>query len=310
MCAVSLIGVKMANPRNVSRVLRGKPTLEGAGVMLKRGFGPQEVPLLDPFLLFDDFHSNNPDDYIAGFPWHPHRGIETVTYVLQGIVEHGDSIGNRGAIQSGDVQWMTAGNGIIHQEMPKGSNGLMWGFQLWVNLPSLHKMDNPRYRGITEAEVSLADVKPGVRIKVICGDVKGNKGPVRDLTVDCEYLDIMMEPNTTLEHSTKTEHKVFAYVVNGRGFFDASKSSATDVEHVIIFGGGEKIKISAEDSGLRFLLISGKPIGEPVAWLGPIVMNTQEELKTAFDELQDGTFLKTSKAGENPPELHPTFYKR
>jgi redox-sensitive bicupin YhaK (pirin superfamily) len=300
----------MSNPRRIDRILKGKATLEGAGVKLKRSFGPQEVPLLDPFLLFDDFHSNNPDDYIAGFPWHPHRGIETVTYVLQGMVEHGDSMGNKGVIRSGDVQWMTAANGIIHQEMPKGSNGLMWGFQLWVNLPSSHKMDNPRYRGITGAEIPQVEVKPGVRIKVICGDVKGNKGPVRDLVVDCEYLDVTMEPNTTLEHSTKRGYKVFAYVINDRGYFDISKSSTTDVEHIIIFGEGEKVKISAGDSNLRYLLISGKPIGEPVAWLGPIVMNTQEELRTAFDELEEGTFLKKSGASKNPPELHPTFYKR
>jgi hypothetical protein len=300
----------MSNPRRIDRILKGKPTLEGAGVKLKRAFGPQEVPLLDPFLLFDDFHSNNPDDYVAGFPWHPHRGIETVTYVLQGIVEHGDSMGNKGVIRSGDVQWMTAGNGIIHQEMPKGSNGLMWGFQLWVNLPSSHKMDNPRYRGITGAEIPQVEIKPGVRIRVICGDVKGNKGPVRDLVVDCEYLDVTMEPNTTLEHSTKRGYKVFAYVINGRGYFDTSKSSTTDVEHIIIFKGGEKVKISAENSELRYLLISGKPIGEPVAWLGPIVMNTQEELKTAFDELEEGTFLKNPEVSKKPPELHPTFYKR
>ncbi|MGD0978002.1 MAG: pirin family protein [Candidatus Bathyarchaeia archaeon] len=299
----------MSDFRRIDRVLKGKPTLEGAGVKLKRAFGPQEVPLLDPFLLLDDFHSDNPHDYIAGFPWHPHRGIETVTYVLEGMVEHGDSMGNEGVIRWGDVQWMTAGNGIIHQEMPKGSNGLMWGFQLWVSLPSLHKMDDPRYRGITGAEIPEVEVEPGVRIKVICGDVEGNEGPVRDLVVDCEYLDILMEPKTVLEHSTKKGYKVFAYVVSGRGCFDPSKSNSTDVEQVVIFKEGEKVKIRTEDRSLRCLLISGKPIGEPVAWLGPIVMNTQEELKTAFDELEEGTFLKNPKRARKPPKLHSSFYK-
>src|SRR5271157_1938981 len=191
----------MARERNIRKVVKSKPTIEGAGVHLRRAFGFSEAPQFDPFLLLDDFRSDDPKYYIKGFPWHPHRGIETITYVLRGDVEHGDSMGNKGVIRSGDVQWMTAGNGIIHQEMPKGSNGLMWGFQLWVNLPSLHKMDNPRYRGIVGAEIPEVEVEPGVRIKVICGDVEGNKGPVRDLVVDCEYLDIVMEPKTVLEHS-------------------------------------------------------------------------------------------------------------
>ena len=298
----------MADFRRIDRVFNGKPTIEGAGVRLKRAFGPQEVPLLDPFLLLDDFHSDNPRDYIAGFPWHPHRGIETVTYVLEGMVEHGDSMGNEGVIRSGDVQWMTAGNGIIHQEMPKGSNGLMWGFQLWVNLPSRHKMDDPRYRGITSPQIPTVEAKPGVNIKVICGDVKGNKGPVKDLVVDCEYLDISMEPRTALERSTKKGYKVFAYVIDGHGYFDPSTSKSTNAEQVVIFRQGEKVNIRTEDKSLRFLLISGKPIDEPVAWLGPIVMNTQEELKTAFDELDEGTFLKSPRRTRKPPELHSSFY--
>jgi len=299
----------MSDFRGIDRVLKGKPTLEGAGVRLKRAFGPQEVPLLDPFLLLDDFHSDNPHDYIAGFPWHPHRGIETVTYVLKGMVEHGDSMGNEGIIRPGDVQWMTAGNGIIHQEMPKGSNGLMWGFQLWVNLLSRHKMDAPRYRGITGAEIPEVEVEPGVKIKVICGDVKGNKGPVSDLVVDCEYLDILMEPRTVFQRSAKRGYKVFAYVISGLGCFDPSTSNSTNVEQVVIFKEGEKVKIRTEDRSLRFLLVSGKPIGEPVAWLGPIVMNTQEELKTAFNELEEGTFLKNPKRTRKPSELHSSFYK-
>jgi hypothetical protein len=294
--------------REIDRILKARLTLEGAGVRLKRAFGPQEVPLLDPFLLLDDFHSDNPDDYVRGFPWHPHRGIETVTYVLEGTVEHGDSIGNRGVIRSGDVQWMTAGNGIIHQEMPKGFNDRMWGFQLWVNLPSTHKMISPRYRGITETEIPTVEAEPGVTVKVIAGNIKGNKGPVQNLTVDCEYLDITMKPNTTLEHPTNKEHKAFAYVINGQGYFDQPKTNPIEPEHVVLFSQGEKIKITTTDNTLRFLLISGKPIGEPVAWLGPIVMNTQQELRTAFNELNKGTFLK-KRPSKNPPELHPTYYK-
>lgn len=299
----------MASYRKIGSILKGKPTLEGAGVKLRRAFGPQEVPLLDPFLLLDDFHSNNPDDYIVCFPWHPHRGIETVTYVLEGLVEHGDSMGNKGVIRSGDVQWMTAGNGIIHQEMPKGSNGgLMWGFQLWVNLPSTHKMDSPRYRGITRKEVPEVEVKLGVRVKVICGELKGSKGPVQDLAVDCEYLDVTLEPNAQIEHSTKKGHRAFAYVISGRGYFNQSKSDLIGAEQVVIFGEGVKVRIDTKDDCLRCLMISGKPIGEPVAWLGPIVMNTQEELRTAFDELDQGTFLRNSKASKKPPELHPAYY--
>lgn len=300
----------MAGFRRIDRVLKGQSTLEGAGVRLKRAFGPREVPLLDPFLLLDDFHSSNPDDYMAGFPWHPHRGIETVTYVLAGMVEHGDSMGNKGVIRSGDVQWMTAGNGIIHQEMPKDSNGgLMWGFQLWVNLPARHKMDDPRYRGITGAEIPKVEVKLGVRAKVICGELKGIRGPVRDLTVDCEYLDVTLEPSTQFEHLTKKGHKAFAYVIGGRGYCDQPKSNIIDAEQVAVFSEGEKVKISTEDSSLRCLLISGKPVGEPVAWRGPIVMNTQEELRTAFNELDQGTFLRKSRAAKKPPELHPAYYK-
>ncbi len=301
----------MADFRRIERVLKGTPTLEGAGVRLKRSFGPQEVPMLDPFLLLDDFHSSDPDDYLPGFPWHPHRGIETVTYVLEGTVEHGDSMGNRGVIRSGDLQWMTAGNGIIHQEMPKGSkSGSLWGFQLWVNLPARHKMDDPRYRGITAASVPEVKVNPGVRAKVICGQFKGNEGPVQDLTADCEYLDVALEPNCQLEHSVKSGHKAFAYVVSGRGYFDQSKSGLIDSEHVALFGGGERIKINTGDDSLRFLLISGEPIGEPVAWLGPIVMNTQEELRTAFRELDEGTFLRNPKVARKPPELHRAYYSK
>lgn len=278
----------MNNTRKIFRIMRSKPTIEGAGVHLKRVFGYPEVPLLDPFLLLDDFHSGNPADYIAGFPWHPHRGIETVTYVLHGKVRHGDSIGNRGAIESGDVQWMTAGSGIIHEEMPQ-RNGLLWGFQLWVNLPASHKMMNPRYREVKSdqiPEVSLGDV----RIKIVCGEVEGVKGPVRDIVVDSEYLDVTVPPHSQLEYPVMRGYKVFAYVLEGSGNF--SCDSTIGKEHLVIFDDGDVIKAKAGDSVLRFLLISGKPINESVAWYGPIVMNTQDELERAFEEYRSGTFIK------------------
>jgi len=281
----------MTGIRKISTILRSKPTLEGAGVHLKRAFGQSEVPLVDPFLLLDDFHSDNPADYLAGFPWHPHRGIETVTYVLKGKIEHGDSIGNKGVIQSGDLQWMTAGSGIIHQEMPKETHGL-WGFQLWVNLPSSHKMMDPRYRGITKEQIPLVQINQGVTIKVISGELDEIKGPVEDLVVDVEYLDITMEPKTVLEHPVKKGYKSFAYVIGGSGYFDHEKESLIGLEHLVIFADGDEVKIEAGVKGLRYLLISGEPIGEPVAWYGPIVMNTQEELERAFKEYREGTFIK------------------
>lgn len=282
--------------RKIDQILKSKPTIEGAGVHLKRVFGYNEVPLLDPFLLLDDFHSDNPDDYIAGFPWHPHRGIETVTYMLQGMVEHGDSMGNEGIIRPGDVQWMTAGSGIIHQEMPKGHNGQMWGFQLWVNLPASNKMMEPRYREVKKEQIPEVLIDEDVKIRIISGEVRGTKGPVRDIVVDPEYLDITMESNTEFEHPVKEGYKAFAYVIGGNGYFDDSGRS-TDTEHLVIFKDGDKVKITSGDRSLRFLLISGKPLGEPVAWYGPIVMNTQEELKTAFDEYQKGTFIKHEHPG-------------
>ncbi|MFC1712739.1 pirin family protein [Candidatus Poribacteria bacterium] len=280
----------MNSVRQISKVLRSRPTIEGAGVHLKRAFGYYEVPLLDPFLMLDDFHSDNSDDYIAGFPWHPHRGIETVTYMLHGKVEHGDSIGNSGVIESGDVQWMTAGSGIIHSEMPKASR-LLWGFQLWVNLPASHKMMEPRYQDVKKdqiPEVSLGDAK----IKIICGEVDGVKGPVHDIMADPEYLDITMPPHKEFGHCVKRGHKVFAYVAAGEGHFAPHEDRLIREEHLVIFKDGDVVEISSGDSDLRFLLISGKPIGEPVAWRGPIVMNTQEELETAFEEYRNGTFTK------------------
>lgn len=279
--------------RRVNKILESRPTLEGAGVRLKRAFGHPEVPQLDPFLLLDDFRSNNPSDYLAGFPWHPHRGIETVTYIIEGVVEHGDSMGNTGKIHSGDIQWMTAGSGIIHQEMPKQIDGTMQGFQLWVNLPSAKKMIQPRYRDVTERMIPEVKVSKGVRVKVIAGTLDGLEGPTKDLIVDSEYLDVKMDPRTEFVHSTKKGYKVFAYIFEGKGFFTPGKE--TGMQNVILFEDGEKVKIRSGEDGMRFLLISGKPIGEPVSWHGPIVMNRQSELIQAYQEMEEGTFLRARK---------------
>lgn len=300
----------MSTIRKIKKVLKSRLILEGAGVHLKRAFGYRHVPQLDPFLLLDDFHSNNPDEYIKGFPWHPHRGIETITYVLYGEVEHGDSMGNKGLISSGDVQWMTAGSGIIHQEMPKGQDdGLMWGFQLWANLPASHKMMEPRYRDVKRLQIPEVTLDNGVKIKIICGEVDGVKGPVQDIVIDPEYVDVTVPSRTEFTHRVREGYTVFAYVIEGRGYFeperdpyryevegsnyfDFKRECLLGPESLVMFEDGEELAISTEDEGVRFVFVSGKPIGEPVAWYGPIVMNTQEELKIAFEEYQNGTFLK------------------
>ncbi|MFX1409828.1 MAG: pirin family protein, partial [Promethearchaeota archaeon] len=229
-----------------------------------------------------------------GFPWHPHRGIETITYMIHGKVEHGDNLGNRGVIEAGDVQWMTAGSGIIHQEMPKkGNKSLLWGLQLWANLPASHKMMNPRYRDIKKddiPEISLNDNT--VKIKIISGEVNGAKGPVQDIITDPEYLDIIINPNSEFSHPVKRGHNVFAYIIEGKGYFDRDRDKLIGVENLVIYKDGDEVNISTEDEKVRFLLISGKPIEEPVAWRGPIVMNTEEELRIAFNEYQNGTFIK------------------
>lgn len=274
--------------REISKILESRPTIEGAGVHLKRAFGYNEVPLLDPFLLLDNFHSDKPGDYIAGFPWHPHRGIETVTYMLHGKVRHGDSMGNQGVIGPGDVQWMTAGSGIIHEEMPQSSN-LLWGFQLWINLPSSHKMMDPRYQEVKREqipEVTLGKAK----IRVLCGEVAGVRGPVRDIMMDPQYLDVTIPPREEFKLPVKKGHTLFAYVLAGNGHF-GSESSSVGAEKLLIFGDGDMFKVRSDDS-LRFLLVSGKPIGEPVAWYAPVVMNTQEELDIAFQEYRNGNFIK------------------
>ena len=295
--------------RRVTKVLKSKPTIEGAGVYLKRAFGYYEKTMLDPFLLLDDFRSNNPDYYIPGFPWHPHRGIETITYMLNGEVEHGDSMKNSGVIYPGDVQWMTAGSGIIHQEMPKGDKkGVMGGFQLWANLPAKHKMTNPKYRDVKNEQIPVVTTDEGAIVKIICGEVNGVKGPVRDIVIEPEYIDVTIPSNSVFKHKTGDDHTVFAYVIEGAAcfddkneiehriessrYFDFENKIHIDDEHLVIFGNGDEIEINASDNGVRFLLISGKPLKEPIAWYGPIVMNTEEELNIAFDEYRRGTFIK------------------
>ncbi len=281
----------MVKTRTIYQITESQETMEGAGVRLRRAFG-QDHPKLDPFLLLDDFGSENPDDYISGFPWHPHRGIETITYILHGKVKHEDSLGNAGVIGQGDVQWMTAGSGIIHQEMPEKAEGLMSGFQLWANLPSSSKMMNPRYQEVKKSEIPEVQIDDKISVKVICGEVKGIKGPVQDIVTEPEYLDITIQPNTIFKHVIKEEHNSFAYVIEGEGFFDEKKKKTVGKQHLIVLENGDEIQITTAESKLRLLLISGKPIREPVAWSGPIVMNTQEELRLAFEEYRDGTFIK------------------
>jgi redox-sensitive bicupin YhaK (pirin superfamily) len=262
-------------------------------VHLKRAFGYSQVPQFDPFLMLDDFHTANPAEYLPGFPWHPHRGIETITYILEGLVEHGDSMGNKGVITPGDVQWMTAGSGIIHQEMPKpGPGGRMGGFQLWANLPAGQKMMDPRYRDIKAAAVPVVDAGAGVRIKVICGEVSGTKGPVQDVVIEPEYLDVSLPAGAAYVHPTALGHTLFAYVFEGEVAFGAGGVTRVANRHLAIFDDGDSLAMSAGDAPARLLLISGKPLREPVAWRGPIVMNTREELRTAFEEYENGTFIK------------------
>lgn len=300
----------MTEIRKIRQIFKGKPTIDGAGVHLKRVFAEVEVPLFDPFLLFDDFRSDNPEDYLKGFPWHPHRGIETITYVLAGDVEHGDSLGNKGIISSGDVQWMTAGSGIIHQEMPKGDkDGRMYGFQLWANLPAREKMINPRYRDLSNEEIPEVKLPNGTIIRIISGEVDGVKGPLGKIVIDPEYIDVTVPANSEFRHPTKQGHTVFAYIIGGRGYFgevenpltseaeervDSDRPGETIFDNgtLVLYEEGDEIMVFTGEEEVRFLLISGKPIGEPVAWGGPIVMNTQEELRIAFEEYKEGTFIK------------------
>jgi len=296
--------------RPIKRLVKAKPTLEGAGVHLRRAFGFGNTADFDPFLLLDDFRNERPEDYLAGFPWHPHRGIETITYVLAGTVEHGDSMGNRGAIASGDVQWMTAGRGIIHQEMPKGDHdGRMHGFQLWANLPASLKMTAPRYQEVKANDIPVVTDDDGTRARIVCGSLWGKTGPVDEVAIDPIYLDVEVAAGKRKTLPVETTRNAFAYVFAGTGKFcnasgplevptegvgwsDTTPPVHADNRSLVLFDRGDEVTVQAGEEGVRFLLISGKPLAEPVAWYGPIVMNTQEQLRQAFEELQKGTFLE------------------
>jgi redox-sensitive bicupin YhaK (pirin superfamily) len=295
--------------RPVKHLIKAKPALEGAGVHLRRAFGFGDPSEFDPFLLLDDFRNDVPENYLAGFPWHPHRGIETITYVLAGSVEHGDSLGNRGAIGAGDVQWMTAGKGIIHQEMPKGdAAGRMHGFQLWGNLPSSLKMTAPRYQEVRAADVPEITDDDGTHVRIVCGSFWGRTGPVDGIAADPVYLDVSVPPGMRRSLPVETTRHAFAYVFAGSGKFcnasgplavptesvgwaDTNPPEEADNRSLVLFDRGDEVVVQAGEEGVRFLLVSGKPLEEPVAWYGPIVMNTQEQLQQAFRELREGTFL-------------------
>jgi redox-sensitive bicupin YhaK (pirin superfamily) len=297
--------------RAVKQQLPAQPTMEGAGVKLHRAFGFGNTSDFDPFLLFDDFRNDRPHDYLAGFPWHPHRGIETITYVLAGTVEHGDSLGNAGRLGAGDVQWMTAGSGIIHQEMPRGdAQGRMHGFQLWANLPAAMKMTAPRYQEVTARDIPEVVDDDGTRVKVVVGEFWGKRGPVDGIAAEPTYLDISVPPNRRKTFPVETTRHAFAYVFAGSGTFrDASAPQGvlTDTtgeiderpirdlsgnRTLILFDRGDEVTVQAGADGIRFLLVSGKPLAEPVAWHGPIVMNTRDEIRQALSDLQNGTFIR------------------
>ncbi|MHA1944725.1 MAG: pirin family protein [Candidatus Hodarchaeales archaeon] len=276
--------------RKTSKIQASKEVMEGAGVRLKRVLGQSDVKVIDPFLLLDDFHSDDPNDYIAGFPDHPHRGIETVTYMLNGFVEHQDSIGNKGIISGGDVQWMTAGSGIIHSEMPAQTDGVLHGFQLWVNLPKKFKMMKPRYQEFLDKDIPIIEFSKGIDIKIIAGELNGTQGPVRDIVTNPEYFDITMQKEQSLELPVSKDNTVFAYIYDGEAIIENKQIAKGNV---VIFDEGNIVKVDNKSRyTLKFLLISGKPIKEPIAWYGPIVMNTQDEIQTAFTEYRNGTFIK------------------
>ena len=299
--------------RPIKRIIQATPTVEGAGVKLRRAFGFGNTKDFDPFLLFDDFRNENPEDYLAGFPWHPHRGIETITYVLAGAVSHGDSLGNRGTMGAGDVQWMTAGRGILHQEMPAGdAKGRMHGFQLWANLPASLKMTEPRYQDVVSKDIPEVTDDDGTRVRIVCGEFWGKSGPVQGVAADPRYLDIWVPPGKRKTLPVETTRHAFAYVFEGSGTFRAASEpfapltegvgapaqaapvrDETGNRSLVLFDRGDEVTVQAGDAGIRFLLVSGKPLEEPVAWYGPIVMNTEEQLRQAYAELRDGTFIKS-----------------
>jgi len=283
----------MPQVRKISRVFVSRETFEGAGVRLHRAFGYSQIPLFDPFLMLDDFRADRPEDYLAGFPWHPHRGIETVTYMLEGKVEHGDSMGHAGSVEAGGVQWMTAGSGIVHQEMPKPVHGRMGGFQLWVNLPRSHKMTDPRYQEIGPLDIPRATLDNGAEFRVICGTIGGVTGPVRDIIAEPEYLDITLPPGVLFSHAVNPGFAAAAYITGGSGKFDPQQNKAMGNRAMVLYDDiGTSVEVRAGKEGVRFLFVSGKPLREPIAWGGPIVMNTEEELQRAFAEYQNGTFIK------------------
>ncbi|HAF61959.1 MAG TPA: hypothetical protein DCK95_06505 [Anaerolineaceae bacterium] len=303
----------MPKIRKIRQTIRSKPTMEGAGVHLHRAFGsPREALIFDPFLLLDDFRNDNPQHYVSGFPWHPHRGIETITYVLKGTVAHGDSMGNNGEITAGDVQWMTAGSGVKHQEMPKGDpEGRMSGFQLWANLPRSHKMMDPRYQDIKSSQIPELSLDDDVKVRVICGELEGIRGPVENVVIDPLYLDITIPAKTIFTFPVHPAYTAFAYVIDGKAsfcedsdpfafqregsnYFDMDQSSLLGDRTLILFEDGDQIRVVTKNDLVRFLFVSGRPLHEPIAWYGPIVMNSEQELRLAFSELQNGTFIKTS----------------
>ncbi len=297
--------------RPIKRIVQANPTVEGAGVRLRRAFGFGDTSSFDPFLLLDDFRNDNPDDYLAGFPWHPHRGIETVTYVLAGTVEHGDSLGNQGTLQAGDVQWMTAGSGILHQEMPTGdAHGRMHGFQLWANLPASLKMTAPRYQDVHSADIPEVTEDDGTRVRVLCGAFWGKHGPVDGVAADPRYLDVSIPSGTQKALPVDTHHATFAYVFEGAASFRGASepvevrtesvpgttatvpAEETGNRSLVLFDTGDEVVVRSGENGVRFLLVSGEPLHEPVAWRGPIVMNTAEQLHQAYAQLRDGTFIQ------------------
>ena len=306
--------------RPIKRIIEAKPTLEGAGVHLRRAFGFGNTSEFDPFLLLDDFRNDIPEDYLAGFPWHPHRGIETITYVLAGTVEHADSLGNHGAIGAGDIQWMTAGQGIIHQEMPKGDPvGQMHGFQLWANLPASLKMTPPRYQEVKAVEIPEVVEDDGTRARIVCGNFWGKRGPIEGIAADPTYIDVTVPPGKRKTLPVETTRHSFAYVFSGSGKFcnasgplavptegikwlETTPPTAADNRSLILFDSGDEVAVQAGEDGIRFLLVSGKPLQEPVAWYGPIVMNTQAQLQQAYEELREGTFLKPPTGGKSAPQ--------
>ncbi len=283
----------MTDPvRSIVRRFPGVPTLEGAGVRLRRSFSNNEVPLFDPFLLLDRFGSSDPDDYLAGFPWHPHRGIETVTYVLDGRVEHGDTLGNSGVIGAGDVQWMNSGSGIIHQEMPQRTDGPLAGFQLWVNLPSREKMSTPAYRGLGAADLPTVRADTGAEVRVVAGTHGSVEGPVRGIPVDPTYLDVRLTPGEAFANPTPPGYTVFAHAIDGDGAADGADPRPIAAGETVLFGPGGSVRLWAGAGGMRFLLVAGRPLHEPVAWYGPIVMNTRAQLADAVRELNAGSFVR------------------